>query len=95
MTGYAIPLANGTYTVKLRFAETSSVTTAGQRVFNVSLEGATVLSNFDIYAVVGRNTALVKTFSTTVSDGVLNIGFTAVAAKPEINGIEITPPSPK
>jgi hypothetical protein len=93
MTGYSIPVANGSYTVKLHFAETSGgVTASGMRVFNVSLQGVAVLSNFDVFAQAGgANRALVKTFTTTVTNGVLSIGFTAVQASPEINGIEIIP----
>jgi hypothetical protein len=92
MTSYNIPLPNGTYQVTLHFAETSpSVTAIGQRKFNVSLEGATVLTNFDIFAQAGKNTALIKTFTRSVTDGTLNLGFTAVANAPEINGIAVTP----
>jgi hypothetical protein len=46
---YAIPVSNGLYTVTLKFAEIQ-YSGVGQRVFNVSLNGARVLSNFDLVA---------------------------------------------
>jgi hypothetical protein len=92
MTGYNIPLQNGTYQVTLHFAETSpSVTATGQRTFNVSLEGNTILTNFDIFAQAGKNAALIKTFTKSVTDGTLNLTFTKVVNAPEINAIAITP----
>jgi hypothetical protein len=57
--GYTIPglTPGATYTVRLSFAELWW-TAAGQRVFNVSINGAKVLSNFDIFATAGgRNKA--------------------------------------
>jgi glucosylceramidase len=90
-TGYAIPVANSTYTVKLHFAETyAGITAAGQRVFNVNVEGQ-ALNNFDIFAQAGgRDIALVKTFSNvTVTDGVLNIGLAQVVENTSIDGVEV------
>jgi chitodextrinase len=88
---YAFTVPNGTYTVKLHFAETwSAGQGVGKRVFNVALEGAQVLTNFDIFAQAGGYTALIKTFQTTVSDGQLNINFTHGSADdPQIGAIEI------
>ena len=91
MSGYHFNVANCTYTVSLHFAETF-FTSSGQRVFNVAIGGATVLSNFDVFvAAGGANKALVKTFTTTVSNGGLDIGFTAVTNNAEINGIQVIP----
>ena len=50
---YNIPVVNDTYTVTLYFAEIY-FDAPGQRVFNVSIEGQTVLQNFDIWAVAGN-----------------------------------------
>ena len=75
---YTIPgLTAGTqYTVLLHFAETY-FTAAGDRVFNVAINGTTVLSNFDIYATVGVNAALVEQFTATAnSSGQIVIAFT-------------------
>lgn len=97
LSGYNIPVSNGSYTVRMHFAETSldTVTGVGGRIFNVSLEGVPVLTNFDVYAATGgHNIAHVRTFDTTVSDGALNIGFTQQTNCPMINGVEIVPSTP-
>jgi hypothetical protein len=73
---YNIPVVNGTYTVTLHFAEIY-FNAPGQRVFDVSIEGQTVLQNFDIWAVAGQFAAVQRTFVVTVTDGVLNIVGTA------------------
>ncbi|MEK7542611.1 MAG: malectin domain-containing carbohydrate-binding protein [Patescibacteria group bacterium] len=90
MSGYALTVPNGRYTVKLHFAETYTVITgAGQRVFNVTAEGISI-NRVDPFAETGgRNIALVKTVTVDVVDGQLNIAFTPVLEAPEINGIEI------
>ncbi|MCH8043128.1 MAG: PQQ-binding-like beta-propeller repeat protein [Planctomycetes bacterium] len=50
------------YTVRLHFAEPDGLT-AGQRVFNVSLQGKKVLDKFDVAAVAGGpNRSVVKEF---------------------------------
>jgi fibronectin type 3 domain-containing protein len=88
---YTIPnLTAGTsHTVLLHFAETY-FPAAGDRVFNVAINGTTVLSNFDIYATVGKNAALVEQFTATAnSSGDIVIAFTNVADQPLVMGIEI------
>ncbi len=91
-TGYRIPVINGTYEVKLHFAETyEGITRAGQRVFTASVEGNN-LGQVDVYGETGgRNRALVKTANVTVSDSTLNIDFGRVNQDGMINGIEIVP----
>jgi Malectin domain/Fibronectin type III domain len=89
---YTIPgLTAGTqYTVLLHFAE-FYWTAAGQRVFNVAINGTTVLSNFDIYAAVGANKALVEQFTATAnSSGQIIIAYTnGTADQPKSSGIEV------
>jgi len=89
---YTIPgLTAGTqYTVLLHFAETY-FTAAGDRVFNVAINGTTVLSNLDIYATVGANAALVEQFNATANNsGQIVIAFTTgTANQPVVSGIEI------
>jgi hypothetical protein len=76
--GYAIPVpAAGDYKVTLLFAEVW-FGSAGSRVFNVSIEGQELLSNFDIVAVAGKNVALKKEFELEITDGVINIAATTV-----------------
>jgi len=90
---YAFNVANGTYTVNLHFAETF-FTSSGQRVFSVTAEGTTIVSNLDIFAAAGgANTALIRTANVTVNDGQLNLNFTASVNNALVNGIEIIPGS--
>src|SRR5262249_42488688 len=49
---YQFSRPSGTYTVTLKFAEIY-YTTTGSRLFNVSINGTQVLSNFDITAAAG------------------------------------------
>jgi hypothetical protein len=89
---YTIPglTAGSTYTVLLHFAETY-FSAANDRQFNVAINGTTVLSNLDIYATVGKNAALLKTFNTTASSsGQIVIAFTSGAYnQPVVMGIEV------
>ncbi|HLI75689.1 MAG TPA: malectin domain-containing carbohydrate-binding protein, partial [Acidobacteriaceae bacterium] len=65
---------------------------AGQRVFNVAINGSTVLSNFDIVKAAGANyTANIQQFNATAnSSGQIVISLTnGTADQPLINGIEI------
>jgi hypothetical protein len=95
---YAIPgLTSGSnYLVRLHFAETY-FTTAGSRVFNVSINGTQVLTNFDIFATAGgENIANIQQFTEPAnSSGQMVITFTSVTNNALISGIEIdstTPP---
>jgi malectin (di-glucose binding ER protein) len=73
---YNLPLVNGTYTLYLHFAETYW-SAAGKRVFSVSANGTTILSNLDIYSQAGKDAALQKQFTVSVSNGTLALNFTA------------------
>ncbi|WP_277235083.1 malectin domain-containing carbohydrate-binding protein [Hymenobacter sp. YC55] len=88
---YALPVSNGTYTVKLHFAEVYW-NAAGQRVFDVSAEGTKVLTAYDILKKVGQNTATTETFTVNVADGVLTLAFakgTAGVDEPKVSAIEV------
>ena len=85
---YQFTVPNGSHTVNLKFAEIY-FTTAGQRVFNVAINGTTVLSNFDIVAQAGAFTAIDKSFPVTVSGGTLTIRFTPTVNNAKISAIEI------
>jgi hypothetical protein len=61
-------LPAGTYQVELRFAEIQNKK-AGQRQFDVIVNGTPFLIAFDIAAQVGKNTALDKTLYVPVSAG--------------------------
>jgi hypothetical protein len=89
---YTIPgLTAGTqYTVLLHFAETY-FSAKGNRVFNVAINGTTVLSNFDIYGTVGKDAALVEQFTAIAnSSGQIAIAFTnGTSDQPLLMGIEV------
>ncbi|HEY1353574.1 MAG TPA: malectin domain-containing carbohydrate-binding protein [Ktedonobacteraceae bacterium] len=86
--------AANTYTVRLHFAEFFWSNT-GQRVFNVSINGSQVLSNFDILAAAGaKNKAVVRQFSATANgSGQIIIQFSTVVDNAKSGGIEIIPGS--
>jgi Malectin domain len=89
---YAIPgfTAGASYTVRLHFAE-EYWTTAGSRVFNVSIDGTQVLTNFDIFATAGGEyKAVVEQFTEVApSSGTFTIQFSTVKDNAQVNGIEI------
>lgn len=88
---YAIPVSNGSYTVKLYFAEIYA-TGANQRKFNVTAEGTQILTNYDIFADAGgANKAVVKSFPVTVNDGQLNLNFISVVTNSKVSAIEVIP----
>jgi hypothetical protein len=96
---YTIPnlTPNANYTVRLHFAETA-YTAAGQRAFNVSINGTQVLANYDIFADAGAEfKATEKVFSTAAdSSGKIAIAFTAGTngdphTNPSVRGIEVIP----
>jgi hypothetical protein len=91
---YTIPnrTPGSAQTVTLYFAE-SFWTAAGQRTFNVSINGATVLSGFDIFvAAGGANRAIARTFTTTANaSGQVVIQFArgGGADNPKVSGISV------
>ena len=93
---YTFYVPAGSYQVSLLFAETYW-TAAGQRVFNVSLNGSTVLTNFDIYATAGaQNKAVTETFNNIAPSGgtiTIQLGPASVD-NAEVQGILITPMVP-
>jgi hypothetical protein len=90
MSAYQFTVPNGTYRVDLSFAELQA-SKSGARVFSVSLEGAAVLSDFDVFAAGGKLTAVDRSFEVEVTDGVLDIGFLSQRGdKPIINAILVT-----
>jgi hypothetical protein len=93
---YTIPvkLAPAGYIVRLHFVE-SKFSAAGQRKFNIDINGTSVLSDFDILSEAGaKDKAVVKIFSRVApeTDGNIHIRFYKGAAdSAKIDGIEIVP----
>jgi hypothetical protein len=80
------------YTVRLHFAEIYW-NSAGQRLFNVAINGATVLSDFDIYAAAGgKDKAVVEQFTAMAdAQGRITIAYTSVKDNAKSSGIQIIP----
>ena len=83
-----MPVADGDYLVTLKFAE-NLWSQAGQRVFNVSLEGKVAVSKLDVAAEVGPNAAHDVTLPVTVTDGVLTVSFQSVVGNAMVSGIVV------
>jgi hypothetical protein len=86
--------------VRLHFAEFSGSVfcrdAVGARLQNISINGVTVLTNYDVYTTVGADTADTLSFTTT-ADGSGNVTIknicptlTGISAYLSINGIEVT-----
>ncbi len=88
---YDIPLTPGNYVVRLHFAELF-FNGPGIRRFNVDVQGARVLTNFDIYAQAGKASLITKSFSATVGgDGNLRVAFAKVFDNATLHAIDVYP----
>jgi hypothetical protein len=98
---YLIPnlMPNASYTVRLHFNElywgsalAGGNGGVGSRVFDVSINGTQVLTNFDIFLTAGgANKAIVEQFTIQAdANGNISIVFTSVIDNALINGIEIS-----
>jgi beta-glucanase (GH16 family) len=93
MVTYKVRLPNGSYNVKLLFAE-KYFNTSGSRVFDVYFEQNRVIANLDIYQSVGKDAALVREITNVeINDGVLDIQFAEKVDNALLCGIVITPNS--
>jgi hypothetical protein len=91
---YRFDVPNGRYEVELRFAELF-FDAPGERVFDVRIEGQTILDDLDVVDLAGGNfRALVRTFTAEVSDEQLDIALVRDWANgvenPIINAIRVT-----
>jgi len=90
---YTIPTnsPDTNYTVRLDFAE-PYWDAAGQRLFNVTINGIQDLSDFDVYqAAGGENKAVSETFNTTTdSNGLIKIQFDSVVDNAMVSGIQVS-----
>jgi hypothetical protein len=99
---YDIPLAPGTYELRLYFAENlyGEYNMAGggetTRVFSVYANSAQILSDFDVIREVGASTADVRAFKdiSPAADGKLHLRFAPGNNPAMVSAIEITPSTP-
>src|SRR5260370_813592 len=82
--------AGSSHTVRLHFAETYW-TAAGLRIFNVTINGTAVLTNFDIFATAGaKNKAVIEQFTENAnSSGQYVIQVTPVKDNSLVSGIDV------
>lgn len=81
---YAIPVVSGVYAFNLHFCE-SFHQSPGQRLGTVALNGANILTNFDVFTEAGGGKiALIKTFSRQILSN-----FTLTFTNTLVNGIEL------
>ncbi len=98
---YDIPLKPGFYELRLHFAETgladfisADSSGEGQRIFNVSANGKTILSSFDVVAdAAGSNISDVRVFRdiSPAEDGFLHLNFVSMRGTAMLSGIELLP----
>ncbi len=98
---YLFDLEDGEYTVILHFMEPWQ-DQAGERTFDVIIEGDVALDDYDIFAAAGgQYTAVSETVTVNVEDGQLNIDFDNVLRASMISAIEVIgggpaePPTPE
>jgi len=99
---YNIPLAPGTYELRLHFAETTYTPRSSlgggenSRVFDILINGRPLLTQFDIVSDAGPDTADVRVFKDVQPgpDGHLRLDFSGTLGQPMINAIEIVPGKP-
>ncbi|CAN5494864.1 hypothetical protein BH20ACT23_BH20ACT23_02510 [soil metagenome] len=82
------PVTPGEYEVRFYFAELSRRLRVGDRVFNLVIDGSTVLENYDVFARVGSYKGEMRSFAVS-SDSMLNIALDRVVGEPSIAGLEI------
>ena len=77
---YEFPLPDGEYLVELYFTEPwlgigGGINAKGMRLFDVAINGKTVINDLDIWSETGTNTALKKTVKAKISAGKMIISF--------------------
>ncbi|MBS1660456.1 MAG: DUF4982 domain-containing protein [Bacteroidetes bacterium] len=82
--GYSFPVQDGDYRVELYFVEPwwgrgGGLDARGMRLFDVAVNGATVIRDLDVFKEAGYSKALRKVVNVHVAGGVLNISFPRVA----------------
>lgn len=88
---YEVPVSNGCYQIELHFAEIFWAE-PDKRLFDVAIEGETVLQNYDIFAAAGgQYRAVVERQQVEVVDGTLNIAFHSVLENAKVSAVAVMP----
>ncbi|MCD9189191.1 MAG: DUF4982 domain-containing protein [Pyrinomonadaceae bacterium] len=88
-SGYRFDVTDGEYEIELRFAE-PFIGKVGERVFNVSANGKSLLENFDLRGESTPLSAISKTFKIRVNGGKgLSLDFTAATGKTILSALRL------
>lgn len=88
--GFSTPVpAQGRYTVTVLMME-PYFQAKGQRVFDITAEGKTVIADIDIHKAVGIGTAYQRSVVVPVRDGQLDLGFVRKIDLPLVSAIKVT-----
>lgn len=83
--------AKRSYTVRLTFTELENKV-ASERVFDVAIQGRTVLEGFDIAAETGGSLlGIVKEFTGITSDSAITVSFQSVRGEATLSGFQLLP----
>ncbi len=86
---YTLAVPDGQYTIGLSFLENVAVP-AGGRVFSVLINGAPVLTNYDIMADVGSMVTARKIFPAVAAGHGIAVKFVTVARSAVVNAIDFS-----
>lgn len=93
---YVLPLDSGAYAVRLHFSEVYFGTPGkglnggtGSRVMGVVMENEVKIANLDIVKEAGVAAALVRNVPVKVTDGKLDMNFTATVNRPSLSALEV------
>jgi beta-galactosidase len=88
---YRVPVPDGTYEIVLHFAEPTAAV-AGERLFDVSVNGKRALKHVDIFAIAGgKLKAVERTVQAKAREGALFIEFQPVKGQAVVSALSITP----
>ncbi|WP_339144455.1 Kelch repeat-containing protein, partial [Croceitalea sp. MTPC5] len=101
---YDFVVPNGEYEVVLHFAEIyfgangGGSGGVGSRIFDVTAEGSLILDDYDIFAEVGAESQVTRSFLVSITDGELNLYFDALGPdgvdQPKLSALELYTSSP-
>jgi len=87
---YRVPVPEGKYKITLRFAEPTAA--AGERVFDVSVNGKRLLKKMDVFSAAGgKLQAVDQIVPAKAQDGALVIEFQPVKGQAIVSAISIAP----
>ena len=89
--GYRIPVPTGRYRITARFIEPAA-NTGNKRVFDVLVNGTTVLAHFDIYkAAAGKLKGVERSFEGTAREGIIDLEFKPTRGQALVCTLSVTP----